>query len=144
MSYTEQDIRSASTSLVQAFGDLLTWKWEEERNVLLAEFASGKSEEVISILQNHFQNEWNKKSIKKAPKSLIEELGAHAKLAKEQRVFTSSPEDNNKCITALLWPWGHGSTLSLRLTLIQTPYEYIEPPEKTSFLSSLFKKRNTN
>jgi len=140
MSYTEQDIRSASTSLIQAFGDLLTWKWEEEKCVLLAEFASGKAEQVTSILQNNFKDEWNKKSIKKAPQSLIKDLGVHAKLIKEQRVFTNSP-DGEKCVTALLWPWGHGSTLSLRLTLIETPYQYVTPPEKKRLLSKLFKRR---
>jgi len=141
MLYTEQEIRTAAADLIESFNDLLIWKWEEERNVLLAEFASGKSDQVIKTLQKFYSEEWNRKSIKQAPTSIIKELDDYAKLVKEQRAFTNSPQSEQKSVVALLWPWGHGSTLSLRLTLLETPYEYVEPEKKESFFSRLFKKK---
>lgn len=144
MLYTEQEIRTVAADLIESFGDLLIWKWEEKRNVLLAEFASGKSDQVITTLQKFYSNEWNRKSIKQAPTSIIKELEGYAKLVKEQRAFTNSPQSEQKSVVALLWPWGHGSTLSLRLTLLETPYKYVEPEKKESFFSKLFKKRKAS
>lgn len=144
MLYTEQEIRIVAADLIEAFDDLLIWKWEEDRSVLLAEFASGKADKVITTLQEFYSHEWDKKSIKKAPSSIKDELDDYAKLVKDQRAFTNSPQSNQKSVVALLWPWGHGSTLSLRLTLLETPYEYIEPEKTDNFFSRLFKKRKTS
>lgn len=140
MKYTEQEIRDTSNRLIESFGDLLTWQWDENKHVLLAEFASGKADEVISILQQILPNEWNNKTIKKAPSSLRVELGNYAKLVKEQRIFTDTPQFDKKGIAALLWPWGHGSTLSLRLTLLETPYHLNEKAKRESFIVRYLKK----
>jgi len=140
MSFTEQEIRSAATQLTEAFGELLTWHWEEDKHVLLAEFASGKTDKVVAILNKYYADEWNRKSIKHAPNTMTQELGGYAKLVKEQRVFTNSPTENEKTVVSLLWPWGHGSTLSLRLTLLETPYEYVEAPQTENFITRLFNK----
>lgn len=140
MTYTEQEIRTTSDDLVESFGELLTWRWEEEKKVLLAEFASGKTDQVVAILRKQYPHEWDRKSIKKAPCSIKNELGDYAKLIKDQRIFTCSPHNNEKSVVALLWPWGHGSTLSLRLTLLNTPYEYIEAKPSKSIISTFFQK----
>ncbi|WP_077343458.1 hypothetical protein [Pseudocolwellia agarivorans] len=140
MEYTEQEIKPASLDLIESFGELLTWRWEEEKNVMLAEFASGKADRVVAILHQKFSHEWNRKSIKLAPDSVKDELGDYAKLIKDQRIFTNTPELDQKSVVALLWPWGHGSTLSLRLTLLETPYEYVEPQPSANVISKFFKK----
>ncbi|WP_076417986.1 hypothetical protein [Colwellia sp. UCD-KL20] len=140
MEYTEQEIRTASLDLIESFGELLTWRWEEEKNLMLAEFASGKADRVVAILHQEFSHEWNRKSIKKAPNSIKNELGDYSKLIKDQCIFTCSPKNNEKSVVALLWPWGHGSTLSLRLTLLETPYEYVEPQPSANVISKFFKK----
>lgn len=140
MSYTEQEVKEASVNLIESLNELLTWRWEEDKNVLLAEFASGKADKVIAILQQQYTHEWNRKSITNAPTSITNEIGDKAKLIKEQRIFTNSPKFDQKSVVAMLWPWGHGSTYSLRLTLLMTPYEYIQPTPSESFFSKLFQK----
>lgn len=140
MPYTEQEIRNAAAPLIESFGELLVWRWEDEKHVLLAEFASGKNDKVVAILNKYYADEWNRKSIKNAPNSIIQELAGYAKLVKEQRVFTNSPSESEKTVVSLLWPWGHGSTLSLRLTLLETPYEYVEAPQSESLIAKVFKK----
>ena len=139
MPYTEQEIKEASVNLIESLNELLTWRWENNKNMLLAEFASGKAEKIISILQQHYTHEWNVKSINSAPNSIKVELGEDTKLIKDQRIFTISPTEQ-KSVVAILWPWGHGSTYSLRLTLLDTPYEYIQPIPSQSFLSKLIRK----
>ena len=140
MSYTEQEIKAASVDLIESLNELLTWRWEEGKNVLLAEFASGKVDSVMAILQQHYTHEWNLKSIKNAPITIKTELNAFAKLTKKQCIFTRSPDNNQRSVAAILWPWGHGSTYSLRLTLLDAPYEYIEPIPSDNFLSKFLKK----
>jgi len=140
MSYTEQEVRAASVDLIESFDDLLIWHWEADKNVLLAEFASGKADKVISILNQNFPHKWNRKSISKAPISIKQELGNYTKLIKEQCIYTRPPTGNNKIVTAILWPWGHGSTLSLRLTLLANPYVYKEPVPKQGLFTNFIGK----
>lgn len=140
MKYTEKEIRTAAIDLIETFGELLTWRWEEEKSVLLAEFASGKADKVNAILHQKFSHNWDRKSLKNAPESIKNELGIHARIIKEQRIFTNSPQGDDKSVAALLWPWGHGSTLSLRLTLIETPYTYTKPQPSNNPVAKLFKK----
>jgi len=140
MSYNEEQITKTSQPILDQLTDLLTWQWEEKKEVLLAEFASGKTEDVLKVLKQSFLHEWDKHSIKKAPKSLLNELGDHANLTKNQTLYTLPPKPNQPTVVAILWPWGHGSTLSLRLTLLTEPYEYTKPIESSSPIKKLLEK----
>lgn len=140
MSYNQKEINNTSESLRNQLTDVLTWRWEEEKQVLLSEFASGKTENVLKVLEQNFTHQWDIRSIKNAPKSLLNELGDHAKLTKNQILFTLPPKPEQPTVLALLWPWGHGSTLSLRLTLLKEPYEYIKPEEPSNPILKLLEK----
>lgn len=140
MSYNEEQIKNTSQPILKQFSDLLTWRWEERKEVLLAEFASGKAEDVLKVLKQSFLHEWDKQSIKGAPQSLLNELGDHAKLSKNQTLYTLPPKPNQPTVVAILWPWGHGSTLSLRLTLLKEPYDYTQPDQPNNPFIKLLEK----
>jgi hypothetical protein len=140
MSYNEEEIRTASQHIIEPLNELITWRWEDDKNVLLAEFASGKAERVIEVLRENFTHEWNKDTIKHLPNSIKAELADKAELTKTQTLYTISPQSEKPAAVAILWPWGHGSTLSLRLTLLTTPYEYIQPTQSNNIFVRFFEK----
>lgn len=124
MNSSFQKIKTVTLDITTPLADILNWRWEEERQVMLSEFASGKAERTLAVLRENFSDEWDKKSIKKAPKALIEQLGELSKISKEQKLFSRPATKNEPAVLAIWWPWGHGSTLSLRLTILKNTYEY--------------------
>jgi len=74
-------------------------------------------------LRELFTEEWDKKSIKKAPKTIKEELGELANLSKEQLIFTRPANNETPAIAVIWWPWGHGATYSMRIKLLATNYD---------------------
>ncbi len=140
MSYSEKQIRQEATPIIEPLNELLTWRWEDSKNMLLSEFASGKAERVLNELESHFTHGWDKDSIKYVPNSIKEELGDITKLTKEQKLFTIPPKNNEPTLVAIWWPWGHGSTLSLRFTMLSMPYEYQPPSFSENPIIRIFQK----
>ena len=116
--------------ITQELGDEFIWQWDEKRQALLAEFSRDKKELCLPKIQQFFTDEWNKKTIKNAPKELKTQLGSLTKLVKEQLIFTSAARDEQPTIMAIWWPWGHGGTYSLRLVTLTGTYEIKQSSNK--------------
>ncbi|GAA5134884.1 hypothetical protein [Thalassotalea piscium] len=140
MTFSQQQIEHFTHTLRQQLRSDLVWQWDDRLSVLLTEFAQNKSQDVLTILRENFEHEWNKKNIKKAPKDLKNQLGDLITLNKEQRIFTlPASDDNNPTMAAIWWPWGHGGTYSLRLMLLNDSYEFHLPSNKRANVVSFFK-----
>lgn len=110
-------------TITTPLGDELNWRWEERLSALLSEFSWEKKERILAVLRELFTEEWDKKSIKKAPKTIKEELGELANLSKEQLIFTRPATNETPAIAVIWWPWGHGATYSMRIKLLATNYD---------------------
>ena len=126
MSYTQEQVETFSQPLTRQLGEQHKWQWEGQREVLLSEFSKDKIEATLAVLREHYCHEWDRKSIKKAPKALKQQLGELAVLYKEQKLFTRPGEDGQPSAVAVWWPWGHGGTYSLRVKLLDETYQYVE------------------
>lgn len=126
------DIENQTAHLIKLFGDAYPWRWEADKKVNLSEFASNKKEKIFELLTQNFQHQWNVKSIRNLPDVIRHELGDFANIKGEQIVFTSSATHEQPTIVAIWWPWGHGGTISLRLSVIEETYhsEEIKLAEK--------------
>ena len=137
-----EEISAVTLDITEPLKDLLNWRWEESRQMILSEFANGKAEQTLAVLRNNFIDEWDKKTIKRAPKDLKAQLGELAKITKEQKLFTRPATDTQPAVLAIWWPWGHGATLSLRLTILSDSYEYTPQPQSENkflgFITKLF------
>lgn len=140
MPYNEEEIRLAAQHITEPLEELLNWRWEDKKQMLLSEFARGKSEQTLTVLNELFTHTWDKDSAKYAPASVKKELGNFVKLTKEQKIFTSPPVPNQPTVVAIWWPWGHGSTISLRLTMLEEPYKYSETTFSNNPIVRLFQK----
>lgn len=126
MPYSQEKTEELTRQITPLLGDQLNWRWEDRFSVMLSEFSRDKKEKTLVALRQEFQHEWDRKTIKKAPPQIREHLGELIKLSKDQLILARPATDSTPAIIALWWPWGHGSTFSLRLALLDTPYEYSE------------------
>jgi hypothetical protein len=138
VSYSQEKIEEFTRPLICLLGDQLSWRWEDRFSVMLSEFSRNKKDKTLSVLRQELQHEWNKKTIKKAPQEIKDHLGPLIKLSKDQLILACPATESTPAMIALWWPWGHGSTYSLRLALLDSPYEYSEvSANDNSFLKRL-------
>lgn len=114
---TQHHLQSFCTELLEKFGDLLKWQWEERSRTLLAEFSVDKKDQVWLILQQHYGDCWDNKSFKKAPPEIKHRAGNLATLNKGQHLFSTLKAPYDRTMVAW-WPWGHGATVSIRIFFI--------------------------
>lgn len=122
MSLKQDDIEKVTQDLVDAFGDDYPWRWDEQKNLRLSEFASNKKDKIFVQLEELFDHKWDKKNIRYAPAALKIQLGKLTTLKDKQVIFTSPATEDKPMLVAIWWPWGHGGTVSLRLTALIDTY----------------------
>jgi hypothetical protein len=108
--------------ITSQFEDPLNWHWDEKQSAMLAEFSWEKTDRIMTKLREMFNDEWDKKNIKSLPIILKNELGELSSVSKKQLLFTRPATDDQPALVALLWPWGHGSTYSLRIKALTSTY----------------------
>ncbi len=123
MFYSPQEIEAITMTLRESLGSNIPWKYEEKYHVMLSEFAQNKADVVLENLRQSLPDEWQGKQAKKLPAELKEQLGALAKLSKNQKILAVSADEHSPTIIALWWPWDHGGTYSLRIMLCNNSYE---------------------
>ena len=132
-------VEETTLSLRQQFNTEINWRFDEKFNVMLSEFSQMTSVKVIAELRDFFPHEWNVKNIKTSPLALFEQLSGFTELTKQQLIFTIPAQNSQPAFVAILWPWGHGSTFSLRLKPLASSYDMDDIRTPLSF-ASLFKK----
>lgn len=140
MSLQQHEIENVTDYLVEIFGEDYPWRWDEQKNVRLSEFASNKKENIFALLEEEFDHQWDINNIRYAPSALKIQLGALVKLQKNQVVFTSPAKDDKPMLVGIWWPWGHGGTVSLRLTALTDTYQPDEIKQKKDSLITVIKK----
>ncbi len=100
--------------LLDDFDQVLSWKWDNGFNALIAEFPTEKQTEVRSILERHLGITWDSNSIRKAPDTIKVKSGDLGDLRDKQLLFTTDPEAG-VLIFAAWWPWGNGEVISVRI-----------------------------
>lgn len=123
MTPSEEELTQQTAALINLLGDTISWRYEERLNVMLSEFAQNKGAPIFTVLQSHFSDEWDVKTIKYAPPELLTELADLAMLTKKQILFTLPSSDASPAMVAMWWPWGHGGTYSLRLKTLSNSYD---------------------
>ena len=118
----EEQIQTYGKDVIEVLSSIVKWQYDEFHKVMLAEFSVDKQDQVLFTLQQVLPISWDVKTIKKAPDEAIHYAGTFSKLVKQQKLFSTNLERNPK-VMAVLWPWGHGATVSIRLFLTNTsPY----------------------
>jgi len=100
--------------LAIAFQGILSWKWDDRFQVVLAEFNIDRKADIHEILTHRLDKIWDISNIENAPaivKTIVSSFGG---FTPEQLLFTSDPACDALVFCAW-WPWGNGQTISIRL-----------------------------
>ena len=115
-------IEEVTLPLRQQFNTEINWRFDDKFNVMLSEFSQMTSVKVMAELREFFPHEWNAKNIKTSPLSLFAQLSGFTELTKNQLIFTIPAQNSQPAFVAIIWPWGHGSTFSLRIKPLSVSY----------------------
>ena len=132
------DVNQSSNEIIckqlfHAFRGILSWKWDDWIGTFLAEIDTDKAKDVRIILEKHLPISWDNANINAAPqvvKSLDEHLGG---LRPMQLLFSSDPS-NEVFVFCAWWPWGSGTTISLRVAPFN---ESLSNPEEEKLIEQL-------
>lgn len=108
-----KELRDRAASIIEALPGA---KWEYDDRFLTALYCyeTDKSEQINTVLSEMLEQHWDFKSFKKGGKTVKKLVKELAGLKKDQFLYTSGEE---LLIYAVLWPWGDGTTVSLRIGL---------------------------
>lgn len=112
--YDSSNLEQTCRDLFKAFEPILTWKWDDRFETVLAEFKVQDQDRVTRILQNPMGHVWDTDNYKKAPKIVNLIIDFFGGIQPGQKLFTSKADADDILIGAW-WPWGNGETISIRL-----------------------------
>ena len=137
MDFNESEPEAVSRRLATAFRGILSWKWDDYIDTVLAKFDTGDKDSIREILERYLGSTWDASNIAKAPdivQTVNNNLGG---LRPEQLLYTSDPEQV-AIIFGAWWPWGDGKTISIRIAPAYGMLSYSEKELKFKRFRGLF------
>ncbi len=133
MYLNKPELQAVCNELLTDLEGILSWKWDRSFQALLSEIPPEDQNKIRSILKQHFNRQYDKKTIRKAPDSFRTIAGQFGDLRSGQILFSSDPEDS-VLIFAAWWPWADGKRISIRLA---SPDPEAKAPKKPGILSRI-------
>jgi hypothetical protein len=110
----KSDADSVCGELSRAFQGVLSWKWDDRFETVLAEFGVESKDKVRAILERYLSSTWDRSNVGTAPeivRTIDRDFGG---LWPEQWLFTSDP-NQDALIFCAWWPWENGKSISIRI-----------------------------
>jgi len=131
----KSDVDSVCGELSHAFQGVLSWKWDDRFETVLAEFGVETKDKVRAILERYLSSTWDSANVGTAPEIVRTIDSDFGGLRPGQWLFSSDP-DQDALIFCAWWPWGNGKSISIRIGLSYQKLSESESDEKVD----LFKK----
>ena len=136
------EIEKNCKELFNAFKGVVSWKWDDRFDTVLAEFSVNNKNSVRAILDRYLSIAWDSSNIGSAPKT-IQKINMHlGKLRSGQLLFSSDPKQD-AYIYCAWWPWGDGKTISIRVAPCYKKLSDSDKDEKIQQLKIWFGIRAT-
>ena len=133
----EKGLETHCRRLSIAFQGVLSWKWDGRLETVLAEFGTGKKDDIRAILEQFLPMAWDSSNIDNAP-DMVQTINEHlGGLWPGQQLFTSDPGGESFTFCAW-WPWGDGKTISIRIAPFYQTLSNFEKVEKAQVLKTCF------
>jgi hypothetical protein len=110
----ELDFEKLCNKLGHELQDTLSWQWDSRFSTALGEFKRANESTVCSILEKNFSAVWDSDIINSASDLEKETIASLGGLMPGQLFYTTDPNAGNIVFCAW-WPWGNGTTISIRI-----------------------------
>lgn len=110
-------IRASCEGLAEAGDDLFKWEWDDRFGAALSTFQDTREADVRALLAPGLPVCHDVKTIGDAQKLAQEIAKAFGGLRAGQKLLLST-EDQTPMLVGAWWPWGNGTTISLRVKLV--------------------------
>lgn len=107
-------IENRCNKISSALQGVVSWKWDDRFETVLAEFDVDNEDSVRAILERNLVTTWDSSNIDNAPDAVRRVNDNFSGLMSGQFLFTSDPE-RNIFVFCAWWPWGSGKTISIRI-----------------------------
>ena len=94
--------------------ELLNWDWDSRFGAVVTSFSKEDEEAVFSMLKKHFDEEYDNNRISAAESNVQRLAGSFGGVRAGQKLFIKK-DDDTYIIFGAYWPWGNGTTVSLRI-----------------------------
>ena len=129
--------KTICTRIKQATPPAYKWQWDDRFDVALISFDKADKENILSAVLSEFMKQWDHKSIGKAAKQVQKLVKSIFDIKPGQLIFTT--DESMSCVLlAAWWPWGDGSTFSIRVGIFSITSEAIDENETKSLLAASF------
>ena len=92
------------------------WSWDSRLNCVASSFDAVAVEQAEAATARAFPTVWNDKTMPQAP-ATIREVGERSGGVRAGQLIYARATDVSVISYGLWWPWGNGSTISLRVGL---------------------------
>jgi hypothetical protein len=110
----KEHLQNICAGIVDAFAGTLAWKWDGRFEASQAEFSSADGEAIRQTLAGILVDVWDSTTIAGASDFVKTQANNFGGLRPGQLFFSSDP-GADALILGAWWPWGNGTTISLRL-----------------------------
>lgn len=125
-----EQFQAVCTQLITSGSDLFSWDWDNRFLAAISTFKRPDEQRVLGLLEEVFSKQWTSESdLTPDDKELVGSCGG---LFPGQRLFLSGAA-RAPVLVAMWWPWGDGTTISLRVRIVvsgldkETALEYLNP-----------------
>jgi len=108
------DPKAMCKEILDAFGGLLIWKWDDRFGTLQTEFGADKKETVQGLLSHYFSITWDSANISQAPE-IVKVIDRHLGGMRPGQLFFNTDPNQDAFVFCAWWPWGDGQTISIRM-----------------------------
>ncbi|MCU4677518.1 hypothetical protein N7931_17990 [Catenovulum sp. 2E275] len=110
-----EKLKQTAHPIVIQLTEKLIWQPDKRFDALVAEVPKPIMAQVKNELSQVFTENWDKKTIRKAPQTIRRGAGLFAQMENRQLLFSNQPDNQQANIMAAWWPWGPDAPASLRL-----------------------------
>jgi hypothetical protein len=111
---SESSPENICRGILDALQEELSWKWDSRFETVLAEFNVDRKDLVHETLKGYFSIIWDMLNIDRAPEA-VRIINNHLGGLRPGQLLFTSDSNRDAFLFCAWWPWGNGTTISIRL-----------------------------
>ena len=133
VTHTLEKFRKICSQISLSIPSSYQWQWEERFHVALIAFEKRDMELILATISNQFDQQWDSTTVSNASELIGRLVKSLFGISPGQIIFASE-EGAGLILFAAWWPWGNGSTISLRIGIFSLEERTFDGDKKKEHL----------